>query len=117
MYINMHVRVNGSSTLEQMDPTASAYGESSGLEWRYSFSQAELLLADALPSPARTAFLAFKAVVKCKVDKYGKRLSSYILKNIMLRKVEQLENVFWSDESASEDFFMYDVSKAISLNA
>lgn len=44
--------------------------QASSLEWRYLFSQAEIILSDHLPPPARTAFLAFKATVKMHIN-YG----------------------------------------------
>ena len=48
--------------IEQAEYTS--YAQSSGLEWRYSFSQAEIFLSDNIPKDARTAFLALKALNK-----------------------------------------------------
>ena len=57
--------------LEQVEGQFSHYGQSPGLEWRFSFSQAELLLSDSVPTQARSAYLAFKAVVKKHVNRYA----------------------------------------------
>ena len=82
--------------VEQAECTT--YGRSRGIEWRYSFSQAEIILSDWIPAPARTAFLAFKAVNKRYVETKGRRMGSYVLKCILLRLVESKTRAYWNGE-------------------
>ena len=64
------------------------------LEWRYSFSQAEMLLADNIPEKARTSYLALKAVIKTHINRvfddngYAHKIPSYALKTILFFEVE-----------------------------
>ena len=81
-------------SIEQAECTT--YGRSLGIEWRYSFSQAEIILSDSIPAPARTAFLAFKAVNKRYIETKGRRMGSYVLKCILLRLVESKTPDYWT---------------------
>ena len=88
----------------------SYLGSSAVLEWRYSFSQAELLLADNVPEQARACYMALKATVKThvnrKVDTSGKyhKIQSYALKTIFFYEVEKKESTYWN-EDVREEFF------------
>ena len=81
------------------------------LEFRYSFSQAEIILSDNLPDNARTVFLAFKGTIKKVVnyihDKKGKfhRIPSYVLKTILLWEIETKPESYWNEADILENFF------------
>lgn len=82
------------------------------LEWRYSFSQAEMILADEMPEVARTVFLAFKAVIKTHINnavnssKYKfHEISSYVLKTILFYEVERTPEEFWKEDQVECKFF------------
>ena len=90
----------------------SYLGTSAVLEWRYSFSQAEMLLADDIPEKARTSYLALKAVIKTHINRtfddtgYAHKIPSYALKTILFFEVEKLEESYWtSKEEVEEEFF------------
>ena len=97
------------SPIEQMKN--SYLGTSAVLEWRYSFSQAEMLLADNIPEKARTSYLALKAVVKTHINRvfddkgYAHKIPSYALKTILFFEVEKIEESFWEKADAEEEFF------------
>ena len=82
----------------------SYLGTSAVLEWRYSFSQAEMLLADNIPEQARTSYLALKAVVKTHINReyddegYPHKIPSYALKTILFFEVENLKEDYWTEE-------------------
>ena len=96
-------------SLEQM--TDSFLGTSAVLEWRYSFSQAEMGLSDHVPKAARTSYLAFKAVIKTHINRVfdanglSHKIPSYALKTILFYEMENLpanfnakdmeERLFW----------------------
>lgn len=84
-------------TLEQAEYTT--YGRSPGLEWRYSFSQAEIILSDHIPHQARTAYLAFKAINKRHLNRKGRPMGSYVLKCILLSVVEEKRIEFWEENN------------------
>jgi len=94
----------------------SYLGSSVVLEWRYSFSQAELLLADNVPEPARACYMALKAVVKAHVNRHvdnnGEyhKIQSYALKSIFFYEMEKKEPAYWMREDERgqrmEEFFM-----------
>lgn len=81
------------------------------LEFRYSFSQAEIILSDNIPENARITFLAFKATIKKMVnyvsDKSKKfhEIPTYLLKTILFFQVEMKENWYWEQEFVLEIFF------------
>ena len=82
-------------------PENTTYSQSPGLEWRYSFSQAELLLSDPrnIPHEARVAFLALKAVNKQYFQKglpEGQKLASFALKCILFEEMENTEPESWA---------------------
>jgi len=87
-------------------------GRSPGLEWRYSFSQAEIILCQNLPSEARTAFVTFKAMVKKHINSKLSdtiKISSYSLKCILFRVVESRSKTFWKvtdDRKPSEEAYV-----------
>ena len=89
----------------------SYLGTSAVLEWRYSFSQAEMLLADNIPDKARTSYLALKAVVKTHINRvyddegYAHKIPSYALKTILFFEVEKLKNEYWDEEEIESKFF------------
>ena len=76
----------------------TTFGTSPGLEWRYSFSQPEIILAANVPRAARTAYLAFKALVKRHFNKRFGKIPSYALKCIMFRVVESMPIRFWEGD-------------------
>lgn len=89
--------------------------QSAVLEWRFSFSQAEILLSDALPNIPRKAFLEFKATVKrhdnlvpdFKGD-YDHKIPTYVLKTILFRVVEKYNIEYWNEQDyvkTTESFF------------
>ena len=71
------------------------FGRSPRLEWRYSFSQAEIILAKHIPQPAKSAYLAFKALVKRHLNKREGKICSFALKCIMFRLVERKSKAHW----------------------
>ena len=89
----------------------SFLGSSAVLEWRYSFSQAEMLLADNIPEKARGSYLALKAVVKTHINKvyddkgYPHKIASYVLKSILFYEVEKQEESYWEDDNVYAEFF------------
>ena len=86
-------------------PTLTAYDQAPHLEWRYSFSQPEIELADCIPGAAREAFLALKAVNKAHMHSKSDlipNLSSYILKSILLRVTEQHSPEDWGQLGADD---------------
>ena len=87
-----------------------AFAQSLALEWRYSFSQAEMLLADPnnLNEIVRAAFLAFKAVKKrflCPSDLEPK-LPSYHLKCILFKFMEEKETSYWNMPNNADTIFI-----------
>ncbi|XP_066910710.1 uncharacterized protein [Clytia hemisphaerica] len=86
------------------------FSQSPGLEWRYSFSQAEIILAKHIPQPAKSAYLAFKAVVKRQVNKRDikeRKICTFALKCILYRLVERKTKSFWKTaDSCLETLFM-----------
>jgi len=79
---------------------STTFGQSPGLEWRYSFSQAEIIMSGHIPAPARTAYLAFKAMVKRHLNIREGKISSYALKCIMFSVVEKKKPDYWKLEPA-----------------
>ena len=85
-------------------------GRSPGLEWRYSFSQAEIIMCKKLPKAAKTAFVGFKAMIKkyvnmrhCSSRDSEVKIKSYAMKCILLRYVEaKYDEVFWDDEANND---------------
>ena len=77
------------------------------LEWRYSFSQAEMLLAENIPEKARTSYLALKAVVKTHINRvfddkgYAHKIPSYALKTILFFEVERYEGKWSADNNSN----------------
>ena len=92
--------------IEQAEYTS--YAQSSGLEWRYSFSQAEIFLSDHIPKDARTAFLALKVLNKRHLNMKGHSTKSYALKSILFFCLDKHKSDYWESETASvvEDFFL-----------
>ena len=89
----------------------SYLGSTAVLEWRYSFSQAEMLLADNIPPIARPCYLAFKATIKthvnCAVDHLGNqhKIVSYALKTIFFFEIEKCPADFWEAPDVKDRFF------------
>ena len=87
------------------------FGRSPGLEWRYSFSQSELILCRTLPKAAKTAFIGFKAMIKKYVNmrhcssmklRMGEtpvKIRSYAMKCVMLRYVQMNYVEAWDEEN------------------
>jgi len=90
----------------------SHLSQGSALEFRYSFSQAELLMSDELPPPARTVYIALKAMIKFhinhKPDNWGNfhEIPSYVLKTLLFRTVETKPVEFWRSSDVLEVFFL-----------
>ena len=86
----------------------SYLSQSSVLEWRFSFSQPEILLAEALHDLPRTAYLAFKATIKRHINALPDqflnfhKIPSYVLKSIMFREAECIPYGYWDDNKADE---------------
>ena len=94
------------------EQTAETFlSNSVALEFRYSFSQAEVILSDNIPEKARITFLAFKATIKKMVnyvpDKSKKfhEIPTYVLKTILFMQVETKQNWYWEQEFVLEIFF------------
>ena len=89
----------------------SFLSNSVALEFRYSFSQAEVILSDNILEKARITFLAFKAAIKKMVnyvsDKSKKfhEISTYVLKTILFMQVEAKQNWYWQQIFVLELFF------------
>ena len=89
----------------------SYLGTSAVLEWRYSFSQAEMILADNIPEKALASYLALKAVIKTHINRafdvfgYAHKIPSYALKTILFFEVEKLEESYWEQIDVEEEFF------------
>jgi len=84
------------------------YGKSPGLEWRFSFSQAEIFLSECIPEAARTAYLALKATNKRHLNNRGRKLKTYPLKCILFYEVEKKHPDYWDGDTKEivEDFFL-----------
>ena len=88
----------------------SFLGTSAVLEWRYSFSQAEMVLSDHVPQAARTSYLAFKAVIKTHINRVfdakglSHKIPSYALKTILFYELENL-SVDFNTKGIEEKFF------------
>lgn len=110
----MYVNYKSLLFVEQL--SNSYLGASAVLEWRYSFSQPEMCLADNIPEQARASYLAFKGTIKTHinlaVDKDGMyhKIASYALKTTLYFEVESRPNDYWVRENVREEFFwvLYD---------
>ena len=86
---------------------STTFGQSPGLEWRYSFSQAEIIMSRYIPAPEKTAYLAFKALVKRHLNKSQGKICSYALKCILFSVVEKKKPDYWKMEKAiAENLFL-----------
>ena len=81
------------------------FGTAPGLEWRYSFSQPEILLSTEIPPLAKTAFLAFKAFVKRHCNTATVKIRSYALKCILYAIVETKPSEYWQTTVQVETLF------------
>ena len=97
--------------VEQQSQTFLSQGVA--LEFRYSFSQAEIILSDEIPDNAKIVFLAFKGTIKKVVnyvpdDREEKfhPVPSYVLKTILLWQVETKPTSYWDSEDVLKKFFM-----------
>ena len=88
-------------------PTNTTFSQSPGLEWRYSFSQPEILLAAIIPDEAKSAYLALKAVNK-RYFSHGfiKALPSYVMKCVLFQMMEETEAEFWERSYGADDVFI-----------
>ncbi len=85
----------------------TTYSQSTGLEWRYSFSQPEILLAENVAPAARSAYIALKAVNKRHISKHLKKgLQSYTLKCLLFRFMEEKDASFWETNPYPIDIFV-----------
>ncbi|XP_066922483.1 cyclic GMP-AMP synthase-like receptor 1 [Clytia hemisphaerica] len=88
----------------------SFLGTSAVLEWRYSFSQAEMVLSDHVPQAIRTSYLAFKAVIKTHINRVfdaeglPHKIPSYALKTILFYELENMP-VNFNAKEIEEKFF------------
>ncbi|XP_066924215.1 uncharacterized protein [Clytia hemisphaerica] len=89
------------------------FGRSPGLEWRYSFSQAEIILAKHIPQPVKSAYLAFKALVKRHMNKREGKICSFALKCIMFRLVERKPKTYWEMETICVENTFLDMLSAL----
>ena len=94
------------------EQTAETFlSNSVALEFRYSFSQAEVILSDNIPEKARITFLAFKATIKKMVNyvsdksKRFHEIPTYVLKTILFMQVEAKQNCYWQQQFVLELFF------------
>ena len=88
-------------------PINTTFSQSPGLEWRFSFSQAEMVLSAEIPEKARGAYLALKAVNKRYLSKgFIKALPSYVMKCVLLQMMEETEAQFWESHHEFVDVFI-----------
>ena len=74
-------------------PVAHANSTSPDIEWRYSFSKAEVLLANSLSDFQKHVFILFKILVMHAIGKTT--LKSYYLKNVFFFCCEKIPAEFW----------------------
>lgn len=104
---------NQLTTYQEEQMLESYLGLAHSLEWRYSFSQAEMLLSDNVPDDARIAYLAFKATIKVHINQQidhqykTHSIQSYALKTILFYELEKLPSNYWSenDKDLKKNFF------------
>ena len=88
-------------------PTNTTYSQSPGLEWRYSFSQPEIMLTGIVPEKAKSAYLALKAVNKRYFSKgFFRALPSYTMKCVLLQMMEETEAQYWEQHYDPVDVFI-----------
>ena len=85
-------------------PVAHANSTSPDIEWRYSFSKAELLLANSLTDFQKHVFILFKILVMHATGKTS--LKSYYLKNVFFFCCEKIPAEFWKPVNLAACLFI-----------
>ena len=87
-----------------------------GLTWRISFSKAEIELSKLIPENARMCLLGLKTIVKDHLSPISKRLSSYILKTVLLHVLERNGTEIWESELVDDLFDLLMQNLMISIH-
>ena len=82
-------------------PVAHANSTSPDIEWRYSFSKAEGLLANSLTDFQKHVFILFKILVM-----HATSLKSYYLKNVFFFCCEKIPAEFWKPVNLAACLFI-----------
>ena len=85
-------------------PVAHANSTSPDIEWRYSFSKAEVLLASSLTDFQKYVFIFFKILVTHATGKIS--LKSYYLKNVFFFCCEKIPVEFWKPVNLAACLFI-----------
>ena len=85
-------------------PVAHANSTSPDIEWRYSFSHAEVMLANSLTDFQKHVFILFKILVTHAIGKIS--LKSYYLKNIFFFCCEKIPAEFWKPVNLAACLFI-----------
>ena len=85
-------------------PVAHANSTSPDIEWRYSFSKAEVLLANSLTDFQKHVFIFFKILVTHATGKIS--LKSYYLKNVFFFCCEKIPAEFWKPVNLAACLFI-----------
>ena len=85
-------------------PVAHANSTSPDIEWRYSFSHAEVMLANSLTDFQKHVFILFKILVTHPIGKIS--LKSYYLKNIFFFCCEKIPAEFWKPVNLAACLFI-----------
>ena len=75
-------------------PVAHAHSSFPQFDWRYSFSKAEVLLANSLSFHQKNIYILFKLLAK-QATKTSKLLKTYYLKNVMFHCCEKIPTEYW----------------------
>ncbi|CAF1201823.1 unnamed protein product [Didymodactylos carnosus] len=78
-------------------PVAHATSHNPNIEWRYSFSLAELILANEIPYYTRKTYIMFKLLCKKHLDN-DFPLKTYYLKTILFWCCEEYSTLFMDDK-------------------
>ena len=86
----------------------SSPGSNATNEWRFSFSQAEVLLANARTKFQSKCYLVAKSIFYVYIKKYNAKvdeeLPSYVLKTIMFQMLEEIHPDIWKWEAIKDVF-------------
>ena len=85
-------------------PRPSDNHPNSELEWRISFSEAEVILSKYIPDSARRVFLALKIIYKDHLKFVYPGLKTYHLKTLFYWEMEKHSLSYWNEEDCDEMF-------------
>ncbi len=89
---------SGFNLVPKMSP-----GGNADLDWRISFSKAELILAEHMNETQKNCYRLFKSIVSHKCQ-HPKTLASYHLKTVFMWTLERIPERFWTKHTIGERF-------------